>query len=255
MANKSLEMVVGAVAAGFSDRHSVVDIKPQKKLKTLGIQGKQVDHFKKGLYRALSPEGAKEFVDFDQLEISPSSTIRQVVSALPKTYQKKLSFGRGNQQNANVRAAVRTAVAQASKKHSVFEVTAEKKLGDLGFRGPKIPEIRGRLYKTLFPTVKYLPDLKDYLTGPDITASTTIKEISDKSLDILKELPGRRRRIPLTDRNASLPGSEGKRRKGGFPPPEDAAEIRRRSNLAGDEPTMRKGGFTKPGSKGTSRPR
>jgi hypothetical protein len=246
MANKSLEMVVGAVAAGLSNRHSLVDVKPQKRLETYGIRGKQVDQFKKDLYRALSPEGANRFGEFDKLEISSSSTIKQVVSALPKTYQKQLSFGRDSQQNANVRAAVRTAVAQASKKHSVFEVTAEKKLGDLGFRGSKIPEIRVQLYKTLLPTVKFLPDLKDYLTGTAITASTTIKEISDKSLDIFRELPGQRRRIPLTDRNASLPGSEGKRRKGGFPPPEDAAEIRRRNNLSGDEPTIRKGEFKKP---------
>lgn len=216
MANKSLEMVVGAVAARLSKRYSIVDVKPQKKLESLGIRGKQVTDFKERLYRTLSPEGARKFVEFADLEISPSSTIKEVVSALPKTYQKKLSFGRGARGATQVRAAVRTAVAQASKKHSVFEVTADRKLGDLGLRGSKIPEIRVNLYKTLLPTVQNVPDLKVYLTGPSISASTTIQELADKTFDILREQPGRRR-LPFGDRIASLPGGEGKKRK--FPRP------------------------------------
>jgi hypothetical protein len=235
MVNKSLEMVVGAVAAGLSKRHSVVDVKPQKELQAFGIRGKQVDQFKKRLYLTLSPEGAQTFVEFANLDISPSSTIKQVVATLPKTYHRALRLGRGNEVVSNVRAAVRTAVAQASKKHSVFEVSAEKKLSDLGLRGSKIPEIRVNLYKTLLPVGKNRPDLKDYLTGSGITAATTIKEISDKSLEIFRDLPGPRRRIPLTDRNASLPGSEGRKRKGGFGTP-------------GTEGKPRKPGFPRPAS-------
>ena len=70
MANKSLEMVVGAVAARLSKRYSIVDVKPQKRLESLGIRGSRSTDFKKSLYRTLSPEGARKFVEFADLEIS-----------------------------------------------------------------------------------------------------------------------------------------------------------------------------------------
>ena len=222
MAQKSLEMVVAAVAAGLSDGHSVVDVKPQKQLRSLGIQGKQFDQFKRRLYRTLSREGAQKFAEFSNLDISPTSTIKEVVSVLPKTYQKTLPVGRGKGVTPQVRTAVRAAVAQATIKHSVFEVTAEKKLSDLGLYGSKIPEIRVNLYNALSPVGKNRLKFQDYVTVSGIKPSATIKEISEKSLELFQKQPGRRR-LPFADRIGSLPGTEGKKRK--FP----------RRNLTGDE--------------------
>lgn len=220
MANKDLEMVVGTVVARLSDKHSVGDAQPEKTLKALGIESGQFKQFKKLLYCTLSSGGMHGFNEFaEDLEVRPSSTIATVAAAIPRTYRKPLVLGRRVGVAAQVRAAVHTTLAQATKTHSVFEITPNQTLRDLGLRPENLPGFRTNLYRTLCRVDEEPIGRQHFLKGRLLTTASTVSEIADETVYLLNRPGSLGKDAPMREQGASLPGTEGRRRKGGFPPP------------------------------------
>lgn len=223
MATRDLELVVQAVIAELFDKYSITDIKPQKKLEALGVKGPDLEKFKKRLYKAVSKKGDPPFREFAQkLSIGPSSSVTQVAKKLSQANERYLTveFSEGGKRKsrAQVRAAVHTSIAQASKDYSIMEIAPSKKLRDLGLRQSDLRKVNTRIYRTLYRADEKRPPLTEFSKGSRITLSSRVNAIVGKV---------KYKRCAI---NFGLAGDEGRGGKGGF-------------GLAGEEGRGGKGGF------------
>lgn len=234
-------MIVRVLVAGMSDKYSVPDVASRKKLAALGIKGPQIARLKKRLYQTLSGKNSPPYQQFAKsLDIRPSSTIKQVVERIPDLYrpvERKRKRAAPKPKDL-IQAAVRTAVARASVKYSINEVTAQKTLRDLGVGRDDIVGIRTDIYK---PFQGYGGKQPDLAVFRGITPSSTVKDIVRSSSHIF---------LPGVTMDFSLPGKQGRKRKGGFSGFGTGLTGRTAFGLAGKEGKGRKGGFVSKETKG-----
>jgi hypothetical protein len=157
MKKKESELIIKAVLAGVADKYAIHDIDSGKQLRNFGIDNAQTKQIKERLLQALSgEESAPDPERFHAaLKIMPTSTVAEVAAQLSNAYMesqpakevtsKPFEFkglGKGD-----VEIAVRTELAQHSKKYSVLQIKPEMDLNDLGLDRAGIAKATTGIYK------------------------------------------------------------------------------------------------------------
>src|SRR5579859_5861965 len=82
---RDLQPLVKSVLGQVSKRYSVLLIRPDLKLRDLGLESTQIVDLKTKLYRTVAGKDVSQFKQFaDALSINPNSTVRQVVDKFAK---------------------------------------------------------------------------------------------------------------------------------------------------------------------------
>jgi len=219
---RDLQPLVKSVLGQVSKRYSVLLIRPDLKLRDLGLESTEILDLKTKLYRTVAGKDVSQFKQFaDALSINPNSTVRQVVDKFAKAPVPSRSVSLAGDDTTTVKGddahiigtAVRVAVAQAAA-CPFAKVGPNLKLSDapVTFDSSAIAGLKTGLVQ-MFSGSEHPTRFKDLSTQLQVDPDSTVQQIIDRSVSAL--LPGDGDTHSKGADEAGLPGDDDTKVKGG----------------------------------------
>ena len=180
---KNFIPVVKAVTAGLLHNRSIDEVRVSKTLRGLGLPPDIIPELTLRLYRAVGARGSGDFRQFgDTLSITPDSSIGEIAAHLAQAAAKlsgpaiKALSDDPTEPLGVVETAVRTAVAEASRTHSIGEIRAKQTLRRLGLDEADVADLKTSVYRML-SSKKVRPEFSKYVKKAKITRGSTVGEV------------------------------------------------------------------------------
>jgi len=172
--------IVKAVVSELSPHRSIRDVQTSETLRQSGILPGQVPEIEIRLFRTVGGRDSEDHRRFfSSLSITPDSSIGQIAGRFAHaSAQLSKPETTGLQENPTepwgiVDTAVRTAVAEMSRTHSIGEIRSHQTLGELGLDEADVVDVKTNIYRMFRgPTVR--PRLSEFLNHAEITADSTV---------------------------------------------------------------------------------
>lgn len=186
--------LVHSVLAQSSRRHSVVQIRPELKLKDLGLDSAEIANVKTKLYRTVAGRNDAKLPTFlKELRITPNSTVRDVTNSFARTplasgillpTAASLPGGDTTQTKGLVETAVRAVLSHASA-HPYMKISPELKLADLGVDSVGIVGVKTGIFRT-FSGEGHELDFDKFSKSLKVSPRSTVKQVINSSTDALQ---------------------------------------------------------------------
>ncbi len=219
---RDLQPLVKSVLGQVSKRYSVMLIRPDLKLRDLGLDSTEITDLKTRLYRTVAGKDLSQFKQFaDSMSISPNSTVRQVVDRFAKApVVSRIVLMAGDETTTvkgndalTIGTAVRVAIAQAAS-CPFAKIKPNLKLSDVPvtFDSGAIADLKTGLVR-MFSGSAHPTRFKDFSTHLKVDPDSTVQQIIDRSVNAL--LPGDDDTDSKGPDEAGLPGDDDTEVKGG----------------------------------------
>jgi hypothetical protein len=186
--------LITSVLAQSSRRHSVAQVRPEHKIKDLGLDSVAIADVKTKLFRMVGGPKYKGFPAFQKaLRITPASTVRQVANSFAKhplvtgTSLRAAASLPGKETTETkgvVGTAVRAVLSQASA-HPYSKIKPEIKLKRLGVDAIGIADLKTGIFKT-FSGSKYPLDFEEFSTALNVSPESTVIQVIQSSANALE---------------------------------------------------------------------
>jgi hypothetical protein len=191
---KDFQPLVKSVLGQVSKRYSAILIRPDLRLRELGLNTAEIADLKIKLYRTITGKDDAEFNRFaDAMSINPNSTVSQVVDRFAKTpVASRLVLMAGDDTTSvkgldipTVGTAVRVAIAQGAA-CPLAKIKPNLKLshGSITFDSGSITDLKAALVQT-FSGSSHPTRFKHFSTRLKIDPDSTVKQIIDRSVNAL----------------------------------------------------------------------
>jgi len=208
--------LVSSVLAQSSRRHSVSQIRPEHKIRDLGLDSAEIADVKTRLFRMVGGRKDRELPNFFKaLRITPGSTVRQVANALVKipSVTGALSPAAASlpgkdttETKGVVGTAVRVVLSQSST-HPYSRIRPESKLKTLGVDAIGIVDLKTGIFKT-FSGAKSPLDFDEFSTALKVSPESTVKQVIQSSADALERHKKRRPAVNDDEGNLLKPAGD-----------------------------------------------
>lgn len=186
--------LVNSVLAQSSRRHSVVQIRPELKLKDLGLDSAEIANVKTRLFRTVAGRNdAKLPMFLKALRITPNSTVREVTTSFARTplvsgillpAAASLPGDDTTETKGFVETAVRAVLSQASAR-PYMKITSELKLADLGLDSVGIVDLKTDIFRT-FSGSRHALDFDKFSKSLNVSPESTVKQVIHSSVGALE---------------------------------------------------------------------
>ena len=206
--------LISSVLAQSSRRHSVWQIRPEHKIRDLGLDSAEITDVKTRLFRMAGGRKDRELPTFFKaVRITPGSTVRQVANSLVKIpsisgalFPAAASLpGKDTTETKGVVGMAVRAVLSQSSARRYSRIRPEIKLKTLGVDAIGIADLKTGIFKT-FSGSKCALDFDEFSTALKVSPESTVKQVIQSSADALERYAKPRPAVKKDE--ANLPNSE-----------------------------------------------